>query len=67
MDLGLRLAGSHTVVFHCGCCFARRDRAGVPAWRLCVEHMDLRPLIAVAFREDQGECVVAFQLSVRLV
>ena len=67
MDIVLRLAGSHTVVFRCGCLFAQGDDTGVPGWRLCVEHMDLRPLIAAAFGEDQGECVVAFRLSVRLV
>ena len=64
MNIGLRLAGSQTVVFRCGCFFARGDDT-VPGWRLCAEHMALRPMIADAFGEDEGECVVAVRLSLQ--
>ncbi len=67
MNIGLRLAGSHSVVFQCGCFFARGDDTGVPGWRLCTEHVDLRPMIAGAFGEDEGECVVACRLRLQRV
>ncbi len=67
MNIGLRLAGSHSVVFQCGCFFARGDDTGVPGWRLCAEHVDVRPMIADAFGEDEGECVVACRLSLQRV
>jgi len=67
MNFGLRLAGSHSVVFQCGCFFARGDDTGVPGWRLCAEHVDVRPMIADAFGEDEGECVVACRLSLQRV
>jgi len=67
MNLGLRLAGSHTIVFQCACFFAGGDDTGVPGWRLCAEHVNLRAMIADAFGEDEGECVVACRLSLQRV
>jgi len=67
MDLGLRLAGDHTVVFRCGCFFARGDTTGVPGWRLCLEHLDLRPLITEAFEEAGEQCVVACRFRLHRV
>ena len=65
MDIGLRLAGNHTVVFKCGCFFARGDDTCVPGWRLCIQHVDLRAMVGGAFGEDEGECVIASRLSVQ--
>ena len=67
MNLGLRLAGSRTVIFRCGCFFARGDDMGVPGWRLCAQHVDQRPMVAGAFGEDEGECVIAWRLSLQRV
>jgi hypothetical protein len=67
MNIGLRLAGTHSVVFQCGCFFARGDDTGVPGWRLCAKHVDVRQMIADAFGEDEGECVVACRLSLQRV
>src|SRR5437899_2107316 len=50
MNIGLRLAGNHSVVFQCGCFFARGDDTGVPGWRLCTEHVGMRPRVGGAPR-----------------
>jgi hypothetical protein len=67
MDLGLRLAGEYTVAFRCGCLFASGDTTDVSGWRLCLEHLDLRPVVADAFGEADGECVVACRLRFQRV
>jgi hypothetical protein len=58
MDFGLRLAGTCTIGFRCGCLYARGDQTGVPGWRLCADHVDERSAVADAFHTDDGECVV---------
>ncbi len=40
---------------------------GVPGWRLCAQHVDQRPMVAGAFGEDEGECVIAWRLSLQRV
>jgi hypothetical protein len=67
MDIGLRLAGSHSLVFRCGCFFSAGNDGLVPAWRLCNDHVDLRPTIAEAFGGDEGECLVACRLRLQRV
>ena len=61
MDLDLRLAGRRTVVFRCGCFFARGDDIGIAGWRLCGRHADRLIAVEVAFGTD---CVVVCPLDV---
>jgi hypothetical protein len=65
MDIGLRLAGNHTLVFQCTCFFAGGNTTLPPGWRLCAEHADLQPMIAEAFGEADDECVVACRLNLQ--
>ena len=58
VDLGLRLAGAETVVFRCGCVFARGDETGVAAWRLCPAHLNDEYTIGRAFAYDGEACVI---------
>jgi hypothetical protein len=68
MNLGLRLAGNRTVVFRCGCFFAHGgEDTGIPGWRLCLAHLDLRPLVGEAFGEPEGECVVAARMPLQRI
>lgn len=67
MNIGLRIAGTHTVVFQCSCFFACGNETLPPGWRLCPEHVHLQPMVAEAFGEAHGECVVACRVNVERI
>jgi len=64
MNMNLRLAGTHTLAFRCGCFFAHGEETGVACWRLCLQHTEARATIAEAFDEAGGQSVVVCKLQV---
>jgi hypothetical protein len=65
VNLGLRLAGTHTAAFRCGCLFAGGDVVGVAGWGLCPEHGDRQPMLERVFGGDEEPCLVTHRRHVR--